>query len=142
MRKFYVLAVILVFAGVTAFSLNIIQNERDTDPRKSACATVAQSECSEVKAVAVKAPASDCTRAVNAVLTSGSEKSASSCGSSSAEAVKASAGDCSQAVKTSVTAEAKKESACCSSATSVKQAAVSKECSGEKTRETTIAENQ
>ena len=141
MRKIYVFAVVMVFAGATAFSLNLIQNDRETDPRKSACATVAQSECSEVKAVAGNAPASDCTRAVNAVLTAGPEKK--SCGSSSAKAVKASAGDCSQAVKTSVTAEAKKEAACCSSATSVKQtAASSKGCSGEKTQETRIAENQ
>jgi hypothetical protein len=155
MKKLYAIAVIFVFAGITAFGLHFFSNE-DVNQRKSSCATVV-SECSGAEATSTvrvaAAEASGCGQAENAVLAAGSEKRA--CGSDSVKPVTAAAAGCGQAEnavlatgtdKSScgsdsakpVTAAAAKTS-CCSSAGT--QTATAGECSGEN-EDNRVAENQ
>jgi hypothetical protein len=133
MKKLYAIAVIFVFAGITAFGLHFF-NVEDGSQRKASCATVAE--------------AAGCGHD-NAVLTSGAEKS--SCGSASVKSATAAAAGCGQTENAVLTSGAEKsscddstktataEASCCSSAAT--QTANAGECS-EQTEATRIAENQ
>ena len=138
MKRIYVLTAIVVFVGITAFSLNLRNDPEKTD-RKSGCTTaVAEISCdtdANVLMTAGSEKSSGCdSQAVNAVMTAGSEKS-SGCDSQAVNAVmtagsEKSSGCDSHAVNAVMTAGSEKSSGCDSHAVNAVMAAGSDKSSG------------
>lgn len=112
MKKLFAIPAIFIFIGVLAFSFNSTEKQ-ETDKKKSECTSVAT--------------ASDCGSGINAVLTSGTEKSS----------------DCDVSHEAIRAVSAEKSSDCSSktgSSPATPAAIASGDCSSEKTDKERIAE--